>query len=118
MRIKYDQKLFDKFAQKLEGIIQSIENHCDCLNDDTSVLVLMNKIYFNAENFFIDNQIQNKKNTEILTEIRKQSDLFVSILKKYHKKYEAGEKKVLYEIKDFLKKWLKNPYIESQIYDV
>ena len=116
MKIKYNQKLFDSFAQKLEGIIRTIEKHCDCLNDGASVMILMNKIYFNAENFFIDNQIKNKYNPELMQEIRNQSELFISILKNYHKRYENGEKEVLFEIKDFLKNWLKAPYIDTKIH--
>ena len=110
----YNQKTFDVIAQKYEGIIKSIENFCNCLEDSASVTLLMNKIYFNADKFFIENEIQNKNNPAKLKEIKKQKELFFQIMQKFFKKYEQGDRKVVYEIKNFLKEWLKSPVIDEK----
>ena len=115
MRNYYNQKIFDEFCKKTEGIIKSIENHCDCINDSVSVMVILNKIFYNAEQFFVENQILFKGDSEKFDIIKKQSEMFFQKLKNFQKKYEKGDKSVIFEIKDFLKSWIKNPYIKTSV---
>jgi len=110
MKFKYDQKLFDSLAQKYEGIIKTIENNCDCIEDKSSYTVLINKIYYEAYKFYLEHELIYKYDSIMFSEIKKQKSLFVEIMKKFLDRYEQGENSVIYDIKDFLKEWLKNPY--------
>ncbi len=110
MKIIFVQSFFDDFSFKLEKIISSIETECDCAQDFHSVLMLINKLNFYAENFFVDNELAYKNDSQKLNLIKTQSKIFFSFLKNYQQRYENGDKKVLYEIKDFLTKWKNQPF--------
>lgn len=107
------EELFDDFSKKLQTIILDIESECDCLNDFHSSFILLNKLNFYAENFFIDNELAKKNNSKDMQALKNQNKLFFSVIKNFQEKYEKGDKKVLFEIKNFLKSWILNPFISE-----
>lgn len=107
------EEIFEDFSKKLLGIIDAIDSECDCLNDFYSSFMLLNKLNFYAENFFIDNELSKKNNSEDMQILKNQNKLFFSKIKNFQERYEKGDKKVLYEINNFLKSWLINPFISE-----
>ena len=107
----YKEKYLQDFKTKLQNIIKIINTQCDCLGNTSDVLVVLSKVNFYAENFFINNELENKNNSEALAHLKEQYQLFTTRVKAYQKKYENGNKKALYELKKFLENWLEKPYL-------
>lgn len=109
----YVEEIFEDFSKKLHRIIDAIDSECDCLNDFHSSFMLLNKLNFYVENFFIDNELSKKNNSEDMQILKNQNKLFFSTIKNFQERYEKGDKNVLYEINNFLKSWLINPFISE-----
>ncbi|MEA3451249.1 MAG: hypothetical protein U9Q83_05030 [Bacteroidota bacterium] len=113
METIFVQNYLEIFSKNVKKIINEIECQCDCFNDYHAVLKLINKLNFYTQNFFIDNEIAKKDKSKELNIIKKQSEIFSYTLKKYQYGYELGDKKEIYKMKEFLKTWLKEPFLSE-----
>ncbi len=109
----YNEKYLSDFKKKLQNIINIINAECDCLGNTSDVLMVLNKVNFYAENFFINNELESINNSSELNQLKEQYQLFTDNVRQYQKQYENGNKKALYELKNFLKNWINQPYLNK-----
>lgn len=113
METLFVKNYLEEFSGNIKNIISELDSQCVCNNDYHSVLMLINKLYFYTQNFFIDNEIAKKDKSSELNFVKQQSEKFSYILIKFQHKFEAGDEKALCKMKEFLKNWIKKPYISE-----
>lgn len=96
----------DKFSKNLNEVIKCIETSCENMDSKNDMLIIINKVHFYAQEFFVNNELSQRNNSENLTEIKAAHKDFFSGLKATQI-MDANDKKIgLNNLKNYLQSWL------------
>lgn len=97
---------FEKFVNQLKDIIKCIEENCDEENPRKNFVVIINKLHFYAEDFFVSNELVYKNDSNALAFMKKQKCTFVEGLKNIQTSFLDGKKDVLQDLNKYLSDWI------------
>lgn len=104
-----------KFINNLEKIIECIEKSCIDLVDKNDILIIINKLHFYAQDFFVNNELALRDNSVIFNEIKNAHRQFFIGLKSLEIMNAPDKNIGLNNLKIYLIDWIeKNSEIKAQ----
>ncbi|MBN2662593.1 MAG: hypothetical protein JXR68_02990 [Bacteroidales bacterium] len=110
----YINSELDKFINNLEKIIDCIEKSCIDLVDENDILIIINKLHFYAQDFFVNNELALRENSELLKKIKSANREFFSGLKSVEIMNAPDKNIGLNNLKIYIQGWIeKNTKINA-----
>ena len=106
MKYRFLEKDYKIFERNLEIIINSIENNLKNKGLNTDIVIIINKLHFYAQEFFVNNEMNYRTNSDALTFMKNKRTAFVKEIKRYQKNISNDEKGALLGLKEFLQNWI------------
>ncbi|MBN2890815.1 MAG: hypothetical protein JXL97_03025 [Bacteroidales bacterium] len=106
MQYRFLQKELDRFLSNLRKIIECLDNNCEKETENHDVLVIINKLHFYAQDFFVNNELNYRSDSDALACMKKKQVDFINGVKDFQVKYLDGDKSALVDMKAFLLKWI------------
>ena len=106
MKFNFVEKELDKFIIRLNEIVDCLNNGCDEMKETTDVLVIINKLHFYSQDFFVNNELNYRSNSEALLFMKNKRTNFIQGVKQFQMSFLDGEENALVGLKKYLQEWI------------
>jgi hemerythrin len=105
MKYNFVEKELEKFIVHLNEIVDCLDNGCNEMKETTDVLVIINKLHFYSEEFFVNNELNYRSDSDALLFMKKKRTNFIQGVKQFQMRFLDGEEKALVGLKEYLQEW-------------
>ena len=113
MKYIFNKGDFEKFKDNLNKIISYIDKCLAEGEEESNILLVLNKLHIYSQDFFVSNEMRNKFDSDALTFFKDKRTSFINELKSHQKKITDCEKDSLLQLKKYLNNWLE----EHEVYE-